>query len=106
MNRWNIPDWLEAEIRDRDRICVYCRVEFTWSKESRRAIATWEHIINDARIITRENIARCCFSCNCSKGAKKLSDWLESAYCQKRGISKQTVAEVVKQVLASMTPPV
>ena len=62
-------------------------------------MATWEHIVNDARIINRGNITRCCFSCNSSKGTKKLSDWLESDYCKKRGITTDTVAEVVKRAL-------
>jgi hypothetical protein len=57
--------------------------------------------VNDARIINRDNIARCCFSCNASKGTKKLSDWLESDYCKKRGITKDTVAEVVNRALVS-----
>jgi hypothetical protein len=100
MNKWNIPDRLEREVKDRDRRCVYCRIEFGSSKESRKSIATWEHIINDARIINRENIARCCFSCNSSKGTKKLSDWLKSNYCKERGITKNTVAEVVRNALA------
>jgi hypothetical protein len=39
----------------------------------RKAFATWEHIINDACIVTRKNIARCCVSCNSSIGTKKLS---------------------------------
>ncbi len=99
MNRWNIPDWLEREVKDRDRHCVYCRVEFGSSKETRTSIATWEHIVNDARIVNRGNIARCCFSCNSSKGTKKLSDWLESDYCKKRGITRDTVTEVVKRAL-------
>jgi len=64
-------------------------------------MVTWEHIVNDARIINRKNIARCCFSCNASKGTKKLSDWLKSDYCKKRGITRDTVAEVVKKALAS-----
>jgi hypothetical protein len=98
MNKWNIPDWLESEVTNRDRKCVYCRIELG-SFKRRKSIATWEHILNDARIITRENIAKCCFSCNASKGAKKLSDWLESKYCKKRGINKDTVAEVVRQAL-------
>ncbi len=29
MNRWNIPDWLEHEIIERDRCCIYCGVEFS-----------------------------------------------------------------------------
>jgi hypothetical protein len=99
MNKWNIPDWLEREVKDRDRHCVYCRVELGSSKETRKSIATWEHIVNDAGIVNRGNIARCCFSCNSSKGTKKLSDWLESNYCKRRGITKATVAEVVKRAL-------
>ena len=99
MNNWNIPDWLEKEVKDRDRNCVYCRTEFGTAKVSRKSTATWEHIINDAKIITRNNIARCCFSCNSSKGTKKLAHWLESDYCKSRGITKDSVAEVVRQAL-------
>jgi biotin synthase-like enzyme len=87
MNNWNIPDWLENEVKDRDRNCVYCHIEFESSNKNRKAKATWEHIINDARIISRENIARCCVSCNASKGTKKLFDWLDSDYCKNRGIN-------------------
>ena len=72
MNRWNIPNWLEREVIARDRSCVYCGVEFTEQSASRRYRPSWEHIINDARIITRENIARCCIGCNASKGTKNL----------------------------------
>lgn len=60
-----------------------------------------EHIINDAKIITRENIALCCASFNSSKGTKKLSVWLGSCYCKRRGISTDTVADVVKHALRS-----
>ena len=102
MNNWDIPASLEREVRDRDQYCVYCGTEFTTSQVSRKSTATWEHIINDAKIITRENIARCCFSCNSSKGTKKLSEWLESDYCKKNGITKDSVAEVVRQALDSI----
>ena len=102
MNKWGIPAWLEREVRYRDKKCVYCgilMIESTAADGSRKAVATWEHIINDARIVTRENIARCCASCNSSKGTKKLSLWIESSYCKRRGIGKGTVADVVKQAL-------
>jgi hypothetical protein len=99
MNRWNIPDWLATEIVERDKCCVYCGIVFGLAYASKGGLPTWEHIINDARIITRENIARCCCSCNASKGAKLLSIWLESAYCKQRSISLETVAEVVKAAL-------
>jgi hypothetical protein len=101
VNKWNIPDWLEREVKDRDRHCVYCRVELGSSKETRKSMATWEHIVNDARIVNHENIARCCSACNSSKGTKRLSDWLDSDYCRRRGITKDTVAEVVKRALAT-----
>jgi hypothetical protein len=102
MNNWGIPDWLEQEVRERDKRCVYCKVEMTERTrpgESRRNVATWEHIVNDARIVTRENIARCCNACNASKGAKPLADWLESEYCRQKGISADSVANVVRLAL-------
>jgi 5-methylcytosine-specific restriction endonuclease McrA len=66
MNRWNIPEWRETLVLERDKDCVYCRA--TFDRLSPRARPTWEHIINDLQMITRENIARCCMSCNSSKG--------------------------------------
>lgn len=107
MNIWGIPEPLELEVRARDTTCVYCRVrmvEKVPQGASRRTAATWEHIINDARIVTRENIARCCASCNSSKGQKVLNVWLQSAFCAKRGINNDTVAEVVKQALRRAAP--
>ena len=102
MNNWNIPDWLEKEIKARDRRCIYCHIKFGSSKDTKKSLASWEHIVNDARKINRDNIARCCFSCNSSKGTKKLSDWLESDYCNKRGITKNTIAEVAKKALVNL----
>ncbi len=98
-NNWNIPDWLEKEVRARDRTCVYCGVKFTSSKISRKSAASWEHIVNDEAIITRENIALCCCGCNASKGQKQLSEWLNSSYCKERGITPESVAHIIKQAL-------
>jgi biotin synthase-like enzyme len=100
MNRWNIPAWLEAEIVKRDQACVYCGIAFLAEPSARSRRPSWEHIVNDARVVTRENIARCCISCNASKGAKELLAWLSSKYCVSRGISKNTVARVVREALA------
>ena len=102
MNKWNIPEWLEKTVMDRDRKCVYCCVPMTESsglRGPRKAVGSWEHIDNDETNISLENIARCCTSCNSSKGTKKLSVWLESDYCEKHGISKDTAADVVKRAL-------
>jgi hypothetical protein len=102
MNRWGIPHWLEDEVKVRDKTCVYCGVKLINAVSPgvpRKALATWEHIINDASIITRENIALCCASCNSSKGTKTLADWMRSSYCQRHGINENTVALVVKNAL-------
>jgi hypothetical protein len=101
MNRWNIPNWLEREVIERDRSCIYCRVDFAAQSAARRDRPSWEHIINDACIITRANIARCCVGCNASKGTKNLVEWLESKYCRVRDITGKSVASVVRSVLKS-----
>ncbi|MDD5052673.1 MAG: HNH endonuclease [Sulfuricurvum sp.] len=98
-NNWNIPAWLEKEVRERDKQCVYCGAEFTSAKVSKKTAASWEHIINDAKIITRENIALCCCGCNASKGQKQLSVWLQTSYCQERGINRETVARIIKEAI-------
>jgi hypothetical protein len=106
MNHWGIPDSLEREVKERDKTCVYCgtqMIEQMPPRGPRKTAATWEHIINDASIVTRENIARCCVACNSSKGTKKLSEWIQSSYCKKRGISKDAVAEVVKEALRGVS---
>jgi hypothetical protein len=99
-NRWNIPDWLEIEVRDRDRACVYCGTLFA-TANARRDRPSWEHIVNDASIITRENIALCCIGCNASKGTKVLSVWLQSKYCLVRGISTRSVAPIAQAAVAA-----
>lgn len=102
MNKWNIPDWLESEVIARDVFCVYCGIKFG-ACGTRKSKASWEHITNDARIVTRENIARCCVSCNASKGAKLLIEWMDSTYCERKNITRQSVADVVKYAL--LRPP-
>ncbi len=102
MNNWGIPDWLEREVKERDKTCVYCGIQMIEqmpARGPRKAVATWEHIINDQSIVSRENIARCCAACNSSKGTKKLYEWIQSSYCKKRRINKDTVAEVVRKAL-------
>jgi hypothetical protein len=104
MNKWGIPETLERQVRRRDSHCIYCRVRLLRSSPpdgSRKAVATWEHIINDARIVTAENIARCCAPCNSSKGTKRLSEWLASSYCVQRGITPESMAAVARQALAN-----
>jgi len=100
-NRWNIPAWLEREVLDRDRTCVYCGTSFA-AATARRDRPSWEHIVNDASIVTRENIALCCIGCNPSKGKKALAVWLQSRHCLLCGISSHSVAPIAQAALAAL----
>lgn len=96
-NNWGIPKNVEEFVIARDKKCVYCGVSFG---AERKFKCSWEHIINDIRISTIDNIALCCVGCNSSKGSKLLKDWIHSKNAIKRGISMDSIAEVVKRALA------
>lgn len=98
-NKWGIPKDVEEYVLKRDLSCVYCGVDFSINHESRKTKPSWEHIVNDIRISTIDNIALCCTSCNASKGAKLIEDWLEGKYCKTKGINRFTVAQVVKDAI-------
>ncbi|MFY7957078.1 MAG: HNH endonuclease [Flavobacterium macrobrachii] len=102
-NKWGIPKEVEEFVLRRDLFCVYCGVDFSINHQSRKTKPSWEHIVNDIRISTINNIAISCTSCNASKGAKLLEHWLDGQYCKNKGITKETVAEVVKKAI--LNPP-
>jgi hypothetical protein len=104
-NRWGIPKDVEEFVKERDTQCVYCGILFTNSVLSYKTRPTWEHIINDIRINSSDNIALCCGSCNASKGMKILEVWLKGKYCLSKGITKDNVADVVKEYLGSQNKP-
>lgn len=99
MNNWGISEWLENEVIARDTHCIYCGITFSNQPEKRGDSPSWEHIINDAKLISKENIARCCISCNSSKGSKTLESWLKSKYCERKLINYNRLALVAKQHL-------
>lgn len=101
-NRWGIPKEVEEFVRSRDLNCIYCGVEFNEAETSFKSKPSWEHIINDIRLSAVDNIGLCCRSCNASKGSKLLQDWLNSSYCARKGITANTVADVVKDYLSKI----
>jgi 5-methylcytosine-specific restriction endonuclease McrA len=103
MNKWNIPNWMEKEIILRDTVCVYCGVKFQKDKNNRKSSPSWEHIVNDAKIVSLNNICLSCVSCNASKGSKDLLIWFDSNYCKKKNINVRTVSEVVRKAI--LNPP-
>lgn len=102
-NRWGIPREVENFVKQRDLACVYCRVEFSSDDGDRKSKPSWEHIVNDIRINGIDNITLCCMSCNASKGAKLLEDWLETDYCKRKEIAVHSIATVVKKAIVN--PP-
>ncbi|WP_028377269.1 HNH endonuclease [Leeuwenhoekiella sp. MAR_2009_132] len=98
-NQWGIPADVEKLVLSRDKKCVYCGVDFPINHVSRKTKPSWEHIINDIHLSSAENIALCCISCNASKGAHKLEEWLTGKYCLSKSINENTVAEVVQNVI-------
>lgn len=54
-NNWNIPAWLEKEVRERDKQCVYCGAEFTPAKGKNNSQFGYKHhtVKNVALILKR-----------------------------------------------------
>lgn len=98
-NRWGIPNEIEKLVIKRDLFCVYCRIDFSINHESRKTKPTWEQIVNDVRISTADNISLSCTSCNASKGAKLLSNWLNSRYCISKEINQKQLQRLFKMLL-------
>ncbi|GIZ10078.1 HNH endonuclease [Flavobacterium sp. UMI-01] len=98
-NRWGIPIDVEIFVKQRDTNCVYCGIKFLEKNESRKSMPSWEHIVNDIRLNGVDNIALCCMSCNASKGAKPLKNWLTGKYCKNKNITEENIAIVVKEAI-------
>lgn len=92
--KWSIPRDLAVQVIPRDLQCVYCRHIFAAPYEDRTTCPSWEHIVNDLLMVSLDNIALCCGSCNSSKGKQPLRAWLASPYCEKKGITERTIAMV------------
>lgn len=99
-NSWGIPQNIEDLVLERDQCCVYCGCAFSTERAKKKS---WEHIINDINIKTLDNIALCCVGCNASKGNKELMSWFNSENARKRGITSETIADVIKVALKLKT---
>ena len=102
-NNWGIPIEVRKFVLNRDSNCVYCGIDFSIEHKSKKTKPSWEHIVNDIRIHGINNIGLCCCSCNASKGAKLLTEWLQSKYCRSKYITEKSVARVVQEAISN--PP-
>ena len=108
LKNWGIPDQLVEKVKKRDKLCAYCSVKLNKSPGCDKS--TLEHIVNPKsdkptpEENSEWNIVMCCSSCNSSKGAKKLSIWLNSDYCKKKKITLKTIRNKVVSRLLRKTP--
>ena len=99
-DKWHVLEEDRITIINRDKRCVYCNEKF--NSNSSKTKDTVEHIDNKTwkkNPPSVTDIAICCASCNASKSAKKLLDWLDSTYRKKKNINKDTVADIIKEYI-------
>ena len=100
-NRYGLPEVDVEATRKRDTKCVYCHKEMhkPGSGMKRQDWATIEHLNHLPPWDNPETIAICCFSCNASRGNKKITDWFKMEYCLSKNINIDTVAQPVRDYL-------
>lgn len=49
-----------------------------------------------------KTVTICCWSCNSSRGNKKLMNWFKTQYCLDRNINENTVAEPVRKYIRAI----
>jgi len=98
-NKYGIPEDALNKIRARDKTCVYCHKEMINPGASGRRgdWATIEHLNHLPPWNNPATVAICCWSCNASRGNKKLLDWFKTAYCMERKINEDTIAVPVRE---------
>jgi hypothetical protein len=100
-NNYGLPNNELIKIFKRDKLCVYCRKKMTAHIASKKRGDWWsiEHLNYLPPWNDPLTVVICCWSCNSSRGNKKISDWFKSEYCLKRGIDIKTVPSHVKKYI-------
>ena len=103
-NKYGISEEELKTIRVRDTECVYCgkKMSNPSSGGSRCDWATIEHLNYLPPWNDSKTVAICCWSCNSSRGNKKLLDWFKTPYCIERNINEKTVAKPVQEYIKKM----
>ncbi len=98
-NNYGLPKDELNKIFERDSVCVYCQKIMTdhTANNPRRDWYSIEHLNYLPPWNNSRTVVICCWSCNSSRGNKKIKDWLNSDYCKVRKIKLSTVASAVKK---------
>jgi hypothetical protein len=100
-NNYGLPNDELESIFKRDKTCVYChKTMFDHLANSKRSDwYTIEHLNYLPPWNNPTTVAICCWSCNSSRGNKKLIDWFKTAYCVSKNINEETVTEIVRKYI-------
>lgn len=100
-NNYGLPKTELQKIFERDKVCVYCR-KIMKSHESNNLRTDWftiEHLNYALPWNNPETVTICCWSCNSSRGNKKIRDWFNTQYCINKNITENTVSKTVQNYL-------
>jgi hypothetical protein len=99
-NNYGLPRDELQKIFERDKACVYCHKTMIGHRANSRR-GDWysiEHLNYLPPWDNPKTVAICCWSCNSSRGNKKLMDWLRHRTVS-RNINEVTVAEPVRHYI-------
>lgn len=100
-NNYGLPKIELQKIFERDTVCVYCK-KIMKSHTSNNQRADWftiEHLNYVPPWNNPKTVTICCWSCNSSRGNKKIRDWFNTSYCIDKNINERTVAAPVLKYL-------
>lgn len=103
-NNYGLPTDKLQKIFERDKVCVYCKKVMV-SHDKQNVRADWftiEHLNYLPPWNNPETVTICCWSCNSSRGNKKIRDWFKTSYCLSRNISINRVAVRVRKYIENI----
>lgn len=103
-NNYGLPKAELQKIFERDIVCVYCEKKMrSHSAENPRGDwFTIEHLNYRPPWNNPATVTICCWSCNSSRGNKKIREWLKTPYCSERGITESSVSIVVQKYITEI----
>ena len=103
-NSYGLPKKELSKIKERDEFCVYChKTMLEHSLDNPRS--DWysiEHLNYLPPWNNTETVVICCWSCNSSRGNKKIEVWFETEYCRSRNINEETVTVTVRDYIRNI----
>jgi hypothetical protein len=103
-NNYGLPKIELQKIFERDSVCVYCKkvMKSHIINNLRSDWFTIEHLNYVAPWNNPDTVTICCWSCNSSRGNKKIRDWFKTQYCLNKNINYSTVSNVVQEYLTKI----